>query len=412
MKDAGVISSNTEHSIHGQYHKPSSVNTKFLHLLDQILELLNSFDCMLLVEQCEGMMASVLHQINLFSNKQIKDLNECSNAQSVLWKLSMYLTWHSHSILRELVGFCTEAVKLLDEFDSKLDPSQPVAVYPVPQFSSNMIPTDDHRVYTLLAIRCDQELYNCTLQYMYNMRSVLTKMCDISEHCLQLLAVRDNPTIFYWTIPTCVVSIISSAILQHSEFICSRGVLEALVFPNHVLIAGDVVSFGSLTFTGNDEISSKEVCVRYGYKIIKNQIGLLQASDELIENALKFQKARSDLLTLYVDKFMSKTQHSNTSAEQNVIQIIKNCTAYTENKDIDKEREEWMQFVTKIEKTRDLIKEALYSEDTSKMAAIQPTLKQVDELPSKNQALCAFCVTYIVLLCVNLLYSLCKLNHC
>ena len=38
--------------------------------------------------------------------------------------------------------------------------------------------------------------------------------------------------------------------------------------------------------------------------------------------------------------------------------------------------------------------------------------QQVDELPSKNQALCAFCVTCIVLLCVNLLYSLCKLNHC
>ena len=41
-----------------------------------------------------------------------------------------------------------------------------------------------------------------------------------------------------------------------------------------------------------------------------------------------------------------------------------------------------------------------------------PRRKQVDELPSKNQALCAFCVTCIVLLCVNLLYSLCKLNHC
>ena len=38
--------------------------------------------------------------------------------------------------------------------------------------------------------------------------------------------------------------------------------------------------------------------------------------------------------------------------------------------------------------------------------------EQVDDLPSKNQALCAFCVTCIVLLCVNLLYSLCKLNHC
>ena len=39
-------------------------------------------------------------------------------------------------------------------------------------------------------------------------------------------------------------------------------------------------------------------------------------------------------------------------------------------------------------------------------------LKQVDELPSKNQALCVFCVTCIVLVCVvlfcfTLLYSLC-----
>ena len=31
-------------------------------------------------------------------------------------------------------------------------------------------------------------------------------------------------------------------------------------------------------------------------------------------------------------------------------------------------------------------------------------MKQVDELPSKNQALCAFCVTCIVLMCVVLFY--------
>ena len=45
-------------------------------------------------------------------------------------------------------------------------------------------------------------------------------------------------------------------------------------------------------------------------------------------------------------------------------------------------------------------------------AVFKSLSKQVDELPSKNQALCEFCVTCIVLLCVNLLYSLCKLNHC
>ena len=375
MQEAEVES---KKSICGQYYKPSAVNTEFLYLLDKIVELLNSFDYMLLVEQCEGMMASALHQINLFSNKQTKELSKCSNAQSVLWKLSMYLTWNNHYYLRELACFSDEAIKLLDEFDSKLDPSQPVAVYPVPQFSSNMIPTD-HRVYTLLAVRCDQELYNCTLQYVYDMQSLLAKKCEITEHCLQLLAVRDNPTILYWTIPTCVVSIISSTctVPQYSEFICSGGVLEALLYPNHQLIPGNVVSFGSLTFTDNDKISTsgEKVGVTYNSKIVKHQIELLQASDELIDNALKFQNSLSDLHKLYINKFKSKRQHSKTSVERNIIQIIKDVIGYADNTDADKEREEWMQYVAKIETTRDFIKEALYSQDTSKMADIQATLK-------------------------------------
>ena len=43
----------------------------------------------------------------------------------------------------------------------------------------------------------------------------------------------------------------------------------------------------------------------------------------------------------------------------------------------------------------------LFLNQKSKM---QYTEKQVDELPSKNQALCAFCVTCIVLVCVVLFY--------
>ena len=204
-------------------------------------------------------MASELHQISLFTNEQIEDLSKCSNALSILWKLNMCLTWSSHSILRELVGFSKEAMELLNEFDSRLDILQPIALCPLPQFSSNMIPTD-HRVYTLLAVRCDEELYNCTLQYVYDMQSLLAKKCEITERCLQLLAVRDNPTVFYWTIPTCVIGIIRSAISQHTIHFKYMGILEVVVYPKLVFNTGSEVCFGSLMFIDDNKDSSRKVC--------------------------------------------------------------------------------------------------------------------------------------------------------
>ena len=67
-----------------------------------------------------------------------------------------------------------------------------------------MIP-DDTSSYTILAIRCYQEPYEPTLQDVYDMQSLITEVCDITQHCLQLLATRNNLAVIYWTIPKCVV---------------------------------------------------------------------------------------------------------------------------------------------------------------------------------------------------------------
>jgi len=118
--------------------------------------------------------------------------------------------------------------------------------------------------------------------------------------------------------------------------------------------------------------------VKYSYKIMKNQVGLLRAFDGLLENTKRFRDALSCLLELYIDKFKTKKRHCYlklTTVERNVIQIIEDITECTEDIDIDKEKEVWTQCAKKIEKNRDLVKEALYSEDTDKMAAIQRTLK-------------------------------------
>ena len=138
----------------------------------------------------------------------------------------------------------SEVLQLLDEFDSRLDPKQFAASYHIPHFSSDMIP-DDTSTHTILAISCDQELYKSTLQCVYDMQSLIIDKCGITQHCLQLLAVRNGPTMIYWTIPKCVI--ISSQVPKHSELLYSKGVLEVLVYPEPLLITGNDV-MGELAF--------------------------------------------------------------------------------------------------------------------------------------------------------------------
>ena len=110
-----------------------------------------------------------------------------------------------------------------------------------------MIPSDSS-AHTILAVRCDKELYHCTLQYIYDVQSVMVEKCDITQHCLQLLAMRIDPTIFYWTIPKCVVSLINTNIPLHCQYLYSRGILEVLVYPDLLLTTSDDVCYGSLAF--------------------------------------------------------------------------------------------------------------------------------------------------------------------
>ena len=144
-------------------------------------------------------------------------------------------------------------MKILDEFDSRVDSSELIASYPIPCFSSNMIPNDGS-AYTILAVKCDQELYKSSLKYWYDIQSNMIETFDITHHCLQLLAVESDPTILYWTIPKCVIHLISTNIPQHSEYLLSKGVLEVLVYPDIQYSFGNHVSTGLLAFCGDSKL--------------------------------------------------------------------------------------------------------------------------------------------------------------
>ena len=229
----------------------------FLDLLDQVEELIQPYDTVFLIEQCKSLKASETHKINLFSDAQIRNLSNYSTTALLLRCLSFLFTWSDHSILRVLVSFNNEAVQLLDEFDSFLDPFNTIVSYPICVFSLSMIPSEDSP-YTLLAIRCDKELWQCSLQYLFNIQSILVELCDITQHCLQLLAVQSDPTTLYCNIPKCVVELISTNILQHVEYLYSQGIIEMVVYPKHLLFTSDDVAIGSRAFM-TKEIDTKEV---------------------------------------------------------------------------------------------------------------------------------------------------------
>ena len=243
-------------NINFSYIDPSSVLAVFFQVCDSVVELLASCHVEVLVDVCDNLMASDEHFVKYFSDKQMKRLKDCDYSLLLLQQLSLFFTWSNHSILRVLADQCSEAVDILDNFDCRVNSFESIASYPISCFSLDMIPVDTS-IQTILAIRCGQALYECTLQYVYDMQSVIIEKCDITKHCLQLLAVRSNPTILYWTIPKCVVHLIKSNV----PLLYSRGILEVWVYPDLQLSIDDHINIGLLPFCVDSKLVETEVYI-------------------------------------------------------------------------------------------------------------------------------------------------------
>ena len=167
--------------------------------------------------------------IKLFSDDQIKWLKYCNNIPLLLQELSHLWSWSNHSMLRILVGFCKEAIKLLDEFDCHLDPLHPITSYPVLE----IIPIDTTSQ-TTLNVKFVKSVAKITLQDVFDMCSLVVNHCGVTQYCLQLIATQHGQgcVTIYWSIPKCVVNLISSTVLQRSGKFYDIGVLEVAIYPD------------------------------------------------------------------------------------------------------------------------------------------------------------------------------------
>jgi len=144
------------------------------------------------------------------------------------------MTWLDHSLLRQLVEDSGSKVvgKLIEQFERLIDYNQPITSYPIPTFSQLMIPMDDND-HTVVAIQCDSRLEDLTLQRVVNMKSLLTKEWEISDHALQLIAVHSEKRLLYWMIPRIIVPLIEQKDYTAQYELLQNGMTMISIFPSN-----------------------------------------------------------------------------------------------------------------------------------------------------------------------------------
>ena len=210
-----------------KYFEPLAVADEFFGVVDQVTKLLQSHDPRLLIKQFRSIKSSNVHGISFFSKDQLQQLKEYKNTPLLLQELSHLWSWSNHSMLRVLIGFCEEAVKLLDEFDCHFDPLKPITSYPITEVAP--INSTTHAV---LEIKCSQDsLQEFSLQNAMDIGSLVVNKCNVTQHCLQLLGTTQGFITLYWSIPKCVLHLVNTKVLQHCSFFHQKGVLEVAIHP-------------------------------------------------------------------------------------------------------------------------------------------------------------------------------------
>ena len=222
---------------HTKYLEPSAVADDFLYVTKQITKLFESHDPSMLIEKCEAIMASDVHNIKFFSKDQIEQLKEYSSTPLLLQGLRHLWSWSNHSVLRVLVESCDEAIELLDGFDCCLNLFKPIASYPM----SKIEPTNP-TTQTVLTVMFTEDMSGFTLQDVFDMYSLVMKKCGITCYCPQLLSATQGFVTIHLSVPTCLVDLISKEVLQYRSYFCSMGILEVGIYPNVKIIVGEAAN--------------------------------------------------------------------------------------------------------------------------------------------------------------------------
>ena len=228
-----------------------TVHIRFLNLVTQLRQNLEVSNPKSFLEACNKLSASASHlkPIPLLEVGYLQDLDDTST-EEIFNRLSVLWTWNNCSILRALLeGYsCQDGLRMLDDFESQIDATQPMELFPIPLPSMKMAPSLSSP-FTVLSIRREYDRDEpVMLQYVNDVATIMTEKFGISPHALQLLAARANPLVLYWMIPKSIIPHISRGVNEHLGFLKENGLSEIAAYPNNILFVTDNLSHGSFAF--------------------------------------------------------------------------------------------------------------------------------------------------------------------
>ena len=145
------------------------------------------------------------------------------------------------------------------QFNDRIDSSQPLVSFPIPEPSYNIVPYD-RSSHTVLAVKVDLELHLSTLQNIIDLCSLIQDQCKLTSHCLHLLAVtKTTYTIVYWMIPKSIAHLITANATQFQSYYQENGILQLAVYPGAMFCTKHTLNVGPLSFLNQIEIDSKPV---------------------------------------------------------------------------------------------------------------------------------------------------------
>ena len=244
---------------------PESVITKFLNIKAQLDKLLQSCDLIPITNKCTSLLASEGHKIPLFPTDCTEELKRIEHFHELLVKLSPFITWDNHSILNTIAETSNipDAVTLLTQFDDRIDVNQPLTRFPILAPSHTMVPYDNS-THTILAVKLDIDLDDCTLQDVIDVRLLIQDQCNLTSYCFNLLAVaKSNNVTIYWMVPKNIIHLITINVVKFQNCFYEKGILELSIYPGIVLCTGNVLKVGSLSFFNQMYFDGKQVRITF-----------------------------------------------------------------------------------------------------------------------------------------------------
>ena len=206
---------------------------------------MSTADVAVLANKCTTLMASIVHQIPLFTRGFMDKLIKCTSPFLFKIYLLPYMSWFDYSVLIQLVNFSNNktALKMVNQFVDSLDCSKPIPSYPIPEFSQLIIPLEKDQ-YTLLATKHTKEsMSELTLLDLKDIKESLISRLEITHHAVQLAAISNKPCCFYWLIPNQIRSLAEVRLNEVKLQLWDKGIILTALLPDSLCLDNNVLQW-------------------------------------------------------------------------------------------------------------------------------------------------------------------------